>query len=97
MRSHRGATRSSLAILLAVGFTSIEVGGIAAASGARTSKGAPFLSSLGKPRQVASTVPANGDINPYGIVVVPTTVGRLIKQARVGPLGNGNLRGLKSV
>ncbi|HEV2425583.1 MAG TPA: hypothetical protein VGZ29_12215, partial [Terriglobia bacterium] len=27
--------------------------------------------------QVASTVPANGDLNPYGIVVVPATVGNL--------------------
>jgi hypothetical protein len=26
---------------------------------------------------VASTVPANGDINPYGLVVVPTTIGNL--------------------
>jgi hypothetical protein len=26
---------------------------------------------------IASTVPANGDINPYGIFVVPNTVGRL--------------------
>lgn len=28
---------------------------------------------------VASTVPANGDINPYGIFVVPSTVGNLVK------------------
>src|SRR6516162_4433441 len=28
---------------------------------------------------IASTVPANGDINPYGIVVVPQTIGRLVK------------------
>jgi len=28
---------------------------------------------------VASTVPANGDVNPYGIVVVPDTVGNLLK------------------
>ena len=27
---------------------------------------------------VASTVPANGDVNPYGIVQVPTTVGKLV-------------------
>jgi hypothetical protein len=66
-------------ILLVAGFASIGVGGIAMAAGARTSSGSPFLSSLGTSRQVASTVPANGDINPYGIVVVPTTVGRLIK------------------
>ena len=28
---------------------------------------------------VASTVPANGDVNPYGIFVVPDTVGNLVK------------------
>lgn len=28
---------------------------------------------------VASTVPANGDINPYGIFIVPRTVGKLVK------------------
>ncbi len=28
---------------------------------------------------VASTVPANGDVNPYGIVVVPRTVGNLVR------------------
>lgn len=28
---------------------------------------------------IASTVPANGDVNPYGIFVVPSTVGNLVK------------------
>jgi hypothetical protein len=28
---------------------------------------------------IASTVPANGDINPYGIFVVPETVGKLVQ------------------
>jgi SMP-30/Gluconolactonase/LRE-like region len=28
---------------------------------------------------IASTVPANGDINPYGIFVAPSTVGNLVK------------------
>ena len=28
---------------------------------------------------IASTVPANGDVNPYGIYVVPNTVGHLVK------------------
>jgi hypothetical protein len=27
---------------------------------------------------IASTVPANGDVNPYGIVQVPTTIGKLV-------------------
>jgi hypothetical protein len=28
--------------------------------------------------QIASTVPRNGDVNPYGVAVVPTTTGRLV-------------------
>src|SRR6202035_4261357 len=36
-----------------------------------------FLSRLGSPAQVASTVPANGDVNPYGVAVVPASAGRL--------------------
>ncbi len=37
----------------------------------------PFLAKLTSVSKVASTVPANGDINPYGIVFVPTSVGKL--------------------
>jgi len=37
-----------------------------------------FLSSLGKPTQIGSTVPANGDINPYGVAIVPATTGKLV-------------------
>jgi len=33
----------------------------------------------GSIKVVASTVPSNGDVNPYGIVVVPTTTGSLVQ------------------
>jgi len=36
-----------------------------------------FLAPLKTVSTIASTVPANGDINPYGIAVVPTTTGKL--------------------
>jgi hypothetical protein len=36
-----------------------------------------FLGSLHGSTTVASTVPGNGDINPYGVAVVPRTMGRL--------------------
>jgi hypothetical protein len=68
----------SLVIPLVAGLASIGAGGVVVAS-AGAVNGLPFLSTLGQPRQVASTVPANGDVNPYGITVVPTTVGRLVK------------------
>jgi hypothetical protein len=37
----------------------------------------PFLAGLGRESTVASTVPQNGDVNPYGIVVVPSSIGTL--------------------
>jgi hypothetical protein len=37
-----------------------------------------FLSHFSKVTNLASTVPANGDVNPYGIAVVPQTVGALV-------------------
>jgi hypothetical protein len=38
----------------------------------------PFLNQLHSLSQVASTVPANGDVNPYGVAVVPASAGRLV-------------------
>ena len=52
----------------------------AAASAAATTSSAsatPFLANLKTVSKIASTVPANGDVNPYGIVFVPTSVGKL--------------------
>jgi hypothetical protein len=37
----------------------------------------PILKQFKTIETVASTVPSNGDVNPYGIVVVPETVGKL--------------------
>lgn len=42
-----------------------------------TAAPASFLAPLKTAKTLASTVPANGDINPYGIVSVPTSVGKL--------------------
>jgi hypothetical protein len=38
----------------------------------------PFLNQLHSLSQVASTVPANGDVNPYGVAVVPASAGQLV-------------------
>jgi len=35
--------------------------------------------SAGNIKVVASTVPSNGDVNPYGVAVVPTTMGTLVR------------------
>jgi hypothetical protein len=37
-----------------------------------------FLHSLGPVSRVASTVAPNGDVNPYGVAIVPTTTGHLV-------------------
>jgi len=49
----------------------------AAATSAATRSAGPFLAALKSVRTVSTTVPANGDLNPYGIVIVPTSNGRL--------------------
>jgi hypothetical protein len=36
----------------------------------------PFAT-LCEPVQIGSTVPPNGDVNPYGVAIVPSTVGKL--------------------
>jgi hypothetical protein len=38
-----------------------------------------FIGNLSNIKTVASTVPANGDVNPYGVAVVPVTAGALEK------------------
>ncbi len=43
------------------------------------SASSPYLDQFNKLSVVASTVPANGDVNPYGIVVVPRSTGNLVK------------------
>jgi hypothetical protein len=41
--------------------------------------GGSFIGGLHHISTIASTVPGNGDVNPYGTVVVPTSVGNLVK------------------
>ena len=38
---------------------------------------APFINNFHQNKTVSSTVPHNGDVNPYGVAVVPQTIGRL--------------------
>lgn len=59
-----------LAVLLGLGAALAPFAALAAGS---------FIGPLHTVTQVASTIPGNGDINPYGVVVVPRTLGRLIR------------------
>ena len=48
------------------------------AVGAASAQAAPFIGPFKpNPPSIATTVPANGDVNPYGIVTVPRSVGTL--------------------
>ncbi len=64
--------------VIALGLAALAWSGVTVAGAQSNAKNA-FLPSLGSPRIVGSTVPANGDVNPYGIVVVPSTAGKLRK------------------
>ena len=57
--------------LAAASLSTAAVAPALAASGA-------FLGSLHKVHKIASTVPANGDVNPYGMAVVPGSGGKLV-------------------
>lgn len=65
---HQAKTTTSVFALLAV------ILGCAATLSAQTT----FLGGLNQVSSVASTVPANGDVNPYGIFQVPTSSGNLV-------------------
>jgi hypothetical protein len=55
----------------------------------------PFIRHFNTVSTIASTVPTNGDVNPYGLVTVPSTVGNLIQgDALVSNFNNSqNLQG----
>jgi hypothetical protein len=57
-----------------------------------------FLNHFANVDKVASTVPANGDVNPYGVAVVQKSIGNLVKgNVLVSNFNNGaNLQGLGS-
>jgi len=58
------------------------VGGLTATTASAAARGpnwsAPYLSMFHRNSKVASTVPSNGDVNPYGVAVVPHSVGNLV-------------------
>jgi hypothetical protein len=71
----RGARR-----LLAVGFAAGVVSLASVAAGAPAGAApSSYLSHLSTVTEVASTIPANGDINPYGIANVPFSTGALVR------------------
>jgi hypothetical protein len=62
---------------VAVGAVALAAFAIAPAALAGTSSS--FIGSFTHNDTITSTVPANGDVNPYGVAVVPTSTGSLVK------------------
>ena len=62
---------------VAVGAASLAAFAIAPAALAGTSSS--FIGPFTHNDTITSTVPANGDVNPYGVAVVPTSTGSLVK------------------
>jgi hypothetical protein len=67
-------TRRSAAVAAAAAGLLAAGGILAPNAGAAT---ATFIGPLQHTKVVASTIPANGDVNPYGVAVVPSSTGRL--------------------
>jgi hypothetical protein len=70
-------TRRSAAVITTV---VAAAAGLLAASGALASSAnasTTFIGPLHQTKVIASTTPANGDVNPYGVAVVPRSTGRL--------------------
>ncbi len=90
------ASCRALVAVAAVGCLSIGLDAAPVAAVAAPNPNSSYLSHFSKVTTIASTVPANGDQNPYGIVVVPHTVGRLVAgDTLVSNFNNSaNLQGL---
>jgi len=71
-------TRRFTAVIAAIAAT-VASGTLAAAASASASPASsrPFIAPLHHTRVIASTVPKNGDVNPYGVAVVPRSTGNL--------------------
>ena len=78
-RMHR-TVAACLGALALASFGVLALPSVAGASSGRSAGSfTPFLDTLHTVVNVASTVPRNGDVNPYGIVTVPDSVGKLVK------------------
>jgi hypothetical protein len=73
---HRRGVTIGVSLLAASGLATLGIAGTA--SGTAGAASPPFLSNFTAVTTVASTVPGNGDVNPYGIVSVPMSTGKLV-------------------
>jgi hypothetical protein len=64
-------------LTLLIGLALVVAAFLTPATSARTADGA-FIAPFNTVSTIASTVPRNGDVNPYGVAVVPVTMGNLV-------------------
>jgi hypothetical protein len=57
----------------------VAVAAIAVLAGPAAAMPGSFIGGFNNVMTVASTVPKNGDVNPYGVAVAPTTTGSLVQ------------------
>jgi len=74
VRARRPRT-AGLAVIASIALSLLGTAGSAGTAGATKP---PFLSQFSTVSTVGSTVPVNGDVNPYGIVSVPVSTGILV-------------------
>jgi hypothetical protein len=86
----RRRARPRVAVLLG-----LATAALIAVSGVALAARSAFIGPFNTVTTVASAVPGNGDINPYGIVTVPRSVGQLVAgQLLISNFNNsGNLQG----
>ena len=72
-------TRNRIYLLAPVLMTSIVAVVLALMPTLALASGGSFIGGFHNISTISSTVPKNGDVNPYGTVVVPNSVGRLVK------------------
>src|SRR5215471_8809235 len=68
--------RTAAAVVAAAALTG---SGLAMATPAFAHTPMSFIGQFGKTKNIASTVPGNGDVNPYGVAVVRRSQGRLVR------------------
>lgn len=70
--------RAAIATAAAAAVIGTGLATAASASASTANSSVPFLKHLNQTKNIASTVPANGDVNPYGVAVVRQSTGRLV-------------------
>lgn len=76
---HRRHVPRLVPIRIATALTALVTFALALTAPAAEARASSFIGGFRTVSTIASTVPGNGDVNPYGITVVPQTTGALVR------------------